>query len=205
MPRINSNGPSNALEAKERGDEPSPGTSSWTSGSRPAWSGTSGTTDRPSLVHIAENLSFPDLAPSHPSSTADSTDGSGHATGSSQPSLSGSSADSASLREATPDQVLAADLDAAEPELAAEPYAGLSSDEAMALARQEYFRGNFAESERLLAVAESRGEDPAALAAARGYLADARARALAASPPVPGGEPAGPSEEDPAAGGYLVP
>lgn len=75
----------------------------------------------------------------------------------------------------------------------------------MALAREEYFRGNLAESERLLAVAESRGEDAAAVAAARGYVADARARALADAPPPPGGEPGGFSEEDPAAGGTLVP
>jgi hypothetical protein len=162
-------------------------------------------TDLQSLVHTAENLSFKDPAPSHPSSTADSTDGSGQETGSSQPSLSDSSEDSASPREVTPGQVLEADLDAPAPEPAVEPYAGLSGEEAMALAREEYFRGNLAESERLLAVAESRGEDAAAVAAARGYVADARARALADAPPPPGGEPSGFSEEDPAAGGTLVP
>jgi hypothetical protein len=75
----------------------------------------------------------------------------------------------------------------------------------MELARQEYQSHNFAEAERLLAVAESRGEDPAGVGRARGYIADARARAEAGSPPPPGAEGAGFSEEDPSAGGTLVP
>jgi hypothetical protein len=115
-------------------------------------------------------------------------------------------------KEATPDQVLEADLDAAEPEPAAEPYAGLSGPEAMKLAHSEYQKGNFDEAERLIAVAENRGEDPRSVASARGYVRAAR-------PATPGGAPshdgasgagspadaAGPNEADPASGGFVVP
>ena len=103
------------------------------------------------------------------------------------------------------DDISSADLDAPEPEPAAEPYAGLSGPEAMELARQEYQNRNFDEAEALLAVAENRGENPEAVASARGYVAEARARALADAPAAPGASGAGPSEEDPSAGGALVP
>ena len=188
MPRINLNGPSNAFE--ERGDEPSPGISSLTSGSKPEWNGTSGMTDLPSPAPIAESLSSPDPAPWHPSSTADSTDGSGLETGSSQLSPLDYSEDSAKPKPAT--------LDLA-------PEADLPSDQLMAMAREAYFDRNFDEADRLLNLAETNGEDPTAIGAARGYVAEARARALASAPADSGPVPAGPGEEDPAAGGYLVP
>jgi hypothetical protein len=75
----------------------------------------------------------------------------------------------------------------------------------MKLAQEEYVKGNYDESERLLAVAENRGENPSSVATARGYLAEARARAGADAPAPPGGSGSGPSEEDPSAGGALVP
>jgi len=132
-------------------------------------------------------------------------DGSGRRTGSSPLSPSDSSADSAPQKEATPDQVLEADIDAPNPEPAAEPYAGLSGQEAIALAQEEYQNGNFDEAERLVAVAENRGEDSSIVARARGYIARARSRAGAAPPSDPGAATGGFGEEDPTAGGTLVP
>lgn len=75
----------------------------------------------------------------------------------------------------------------------------------MAMAREAYFSRNYDESERLLGLAESAKADPSAVGAARGYLADARARALAAAPSDSGASGGGFSEEDPASGGSLVP
>lgn len=75
----------------------------------------------------------------------------------------------------------------------------------MAMAREAYFSHDLDESDRLIGLAEAKGEDPAAVASARGYVADARARALAAAAPPAGGTGGGFSEEDPSAGGMIVP
>ena len=75
----------------------------------------------------------------------------------------------------------------------------------MAMAREAYFNRNFDESERLLNIAETLGEDPTAVASARGYVAEARARSLATAPPPGGAAEGGFSEGDPSAGGTLVP
>lgn len=204
MARSTSAGSSN--NPLERWDALRRGTSSSTSESGLDKSGTSGTTDRPSPAPTVENPSSPAQVPSPaPLSTADSTDGSGQETTSSPASPSGSSEDSAALKEATPDQVLEADLDVPEPEPAVEPYAGISGFEAMELARDEYAKGNLDESERLLAIAEKRGENASAVARARGYIAGARARAVGAAPSENGASGAGPGEADPSTGGFLVP
>jgi hypothetical protein len=117
-------------------------------------------------------------------------------------------ADSPPPKEATLVQVLADDPGALEDvdlKPAAEPYAGISGPEAMELAREEYQKSNYDEAERLLAVAEIRGENPRSVASARGYIAEARTRAGAVAPSDPGGTGAGPDEADPGSGGFLVP
>lgn len=200
MPRIaDGQGATNADLLKE-GESQFLGTSSLPSDSGPVKSGTPQTTGRLSPAQGAENPSSTGLHLKQAPSTADLTTGSTHETGFSQLSPSGSSEDSATEKAATPDQVLAADLDAAEPEPAVEPYAGISGPEAMELARGEYTKGNYDESERLLAVAESRGADTTEIARARGYIAEARAHAGA---PAPAPEPT--SEETPSAGGFVAP
>jgi len=213
MPKASEAGASNGKEqwwneyyAREHGgDEQSPGTSSSTSGSGPDRSGTSGTTDLQSPAPSAESPSARDPQARPASSSVSSTGGSGQETGSSLVSPLDSSEVSAAPKEATPDQVLEAELDAPVPEPAVEPYAGLSGSEAMELARAEYERRNFDESERLLAVAESRGEDPDVIGRARGYLRDARNAATFGAPTLPAPSPEGPSEEDPSAGGFVAP
>lgn len=201
MPRITSSGPSN--NPLERWDALRRGTSSSTSGSTPDKSGPSGTTDHPSPAPAVESHSSPALPARRVSSSADSTDGSGHATGSSPQSLSGSSADSAAPKEAILDPALSESPIVSDE--AVERYAGLSGHEAMELAREEYEKSNFDESEKLLDVAEERGANSDAVASARGYVRAARSRSLAASPSDSGASPDGPSEGDPASGGFLVP
>jgi len=170
------------------------GTSSSTSGSKPGWSGTSGTTGLLSPAHDVESLSSTDQPPKPVFSSVDSTDGSGQETGSSPASLLGSSEDSVPPKEATPDQVQADDV----PE-------DLHHEQVMALAHDAYESQNYDEADRLIGIAEERGASRRAVATARGYVRDARARALADAPPRGGGTGAGPSEADPSAGGMLVP
>jgi hypothetical protein len=178
----------------ERWDALRAGTSFSTSGSMPARSGISGTIDLQSPAPDAESPSSTDLPPKPASSTADSTDGSGRETGSSPASPSGSSEVSVPLKEATPDQVQAADVPA-----------DMHHDQVMALAHEAYESQNYDEADRLIGIAEERGASRRAVATARGYVRDARARALAASPPREAASGGGPSESDPSAGGMLVP
>lgn len=173
------------------------GTSSSTSESRPDRSGISGTTALPSPAPIAESLSVQDQPLRPASFSASLTDGSGQETGSSPVSPSDSSEGSAAPKEATP---------------APDPEADLPTDQLMAMAREAYFSRNFDESERLLGIAEAKGEDPVAVASARGYVRDARAATPGGAPPrpAPSGagsseDAAGPNEADPASGGFVVP
>lgn len=195
MARSTASGSSN--NPLERWDAIRRGTSSSTSGSTPDRSGTSGTIALPSPVPSVGNLSSRDQPPRPASSSADLTAGSGRGTGSSPASLSGSSEVSAPPKAATP---------------APAPEADLPTEQIMAMAREAYFSRNFDESERLLGIAEEKGEDPVAIASARGYLRDARNAATLGAPPRPApsgagsaGDAAGPSEADPASGGFVVP
>lgn len=185
MARSTASGSSN--NRLERWDAIRLGISSSTSESMLDKSGASGTTVLPSPALDAENRFFRGLPPRPASSSVDLTDGSGQETGSSPLSRSGSSEDSAPPREATPD------LDQCEPH------------EIMEMAREAYQNSNYEGAENLLVIAEERGANPDAVASARGYVRDARARALAGPPPQGGGTGTGPSEEDPASGGMLVP
>jgi hypothetical protein len=108
--------------------------------------------------------------------------------------------DSAQQKEATPGQVLEGD------EVVDDPYEGLSGHELMALARDAYEARKYDEAATILDRAETVGTvSDAELATARGYVA--RARAVGGAPRGAEGSPAagtGPSEADPAAGGYLA-
>lgn len=192
-------GPSN--NPTERWRVLSLGTSSSTSGSMPDKSGTSGMIDLQLPAHDADSPSSRDPHPRPTSSSAPTTDGSGHETGSSPWSPPDSSEDSAQQREATPDPVLEADEQNED-----DPYEGLSGAELMHLARDAYEARDLDETSRILDRAEAAGGvPPAELATARSFVA--RARAVGASPRGPEGSaptPAGPSEADPAAGGYLA-
>ncbi len=191
MPRITSQGPSN--NPLERWEALRLGTNFLTPVSGPDKNGISGTTDPQSPVPDAESPSSMVLPQRRLFSTAALTDGSGQGTSSSQVSQSGSLEDSALPKEVTPD-----------PAPAADPYSGISGSEAMELARQSFFNRDYEESERLLAISENLGEDPTAIAMARGYVKEARLAAQAGSGPWQGAS-SGPSEEDPSAGGTLVP
>jgi hypothetical protein len=169
------------------------GTSSLTSESTLDKSGISGTIDLQSPAPVVESLFLRGQLLRPASSSVDLTDGSGQETGSSPSSLSVSLEDSARQREAIPGQVQVGDMDS------------LGHSEIMEMARDEYENGRYEEAERLISLAEVRGADSGAVVSARRYVREARSRSLAASPPPPGGAGDGPSEEDPSAGGLLVP
>ena len=128
-------------------------------------------------------------------SSASSTDGSTQETGCS-PQSQPDSLEEATPKEPGPEVVQESD----------DPTAGLSGHEIMQLARQAYVDQQYDQSEALIGLAETTGGVPASeLALARGYVARGRGRsALADAPSDTGPIPAGPSEEDPAAGGYLT-
>lgn len=188
MARVTAAGPSN--NPLERWDAIRLGGSSSTSGRQLAKSGTSGTTDLPSPAPSAESPSARGPQAKPASSSVSLTDGSGQETGSSPTSLSGSSAGSPLQKAVT---------------LVPDPEADLPGDQLMAMAREAYFDRRFDRSEYLLNIAETKGEDPVAVASARGYVRNARALAVTGSSlgDAPGG--AGPSEEVPASGGFAVP
>lgn len=204
MPRINSNGPSN--NPWERWRALRLGTSSSTSDGSSEWSGDSAPETEASSQSPApsvDSLSWEDpQASPAASSSATSTDGSTQETGCSPQSQSTSSETSASAKEAGQELPPADDTPAPSP-AKDDPYAGLSGHELMTVARDAYAEGRLDESEALLARAvEADATLAGSAATARGYIALARARE--ASPSQPGTATGGPSEEEPAAGGFLA-